>query len=290
VRDQHSGCVGAYLVEHDLFDFLLFSLPDNDTVSHKSGPHATLAAIAEADRQLERLMHAGGGPDAFLEEHAVILMGDHSQSPVEERIDLAPALGEWRVLRPNERPERAEIAVSPASRSAMVYVLDPERREELVPQLEATAMAIEGVDVVMRLVGEEALVKTERGELRFAPGEDLVDLRGARWSVDGEHAALDLRVEDGVVSSAAYPDALGRIWAALQCPGSGELLLSAGPGYEFVDWGGADHVGGGSHGSLHAVDSLGVLLWCGTGPPTTARPQWTIRDAVPLVREHFGLG
>jgi hypothetical protein len=93
-----------------------------------------------------------------------------------------------------------------------------------------------------------------------------------------------------VVSSAAYPDALGRIWAALRCPGSGELLLSAGPGYEFVDWGGADHVGGGSHGSLHAVDSLGVLLWCGTGPPTTARPQWTIRDAVPLVRGHFGLG
>jgi predicted AlkP superfamily pyrophosphatase or phosphodiesterase len=40
IRDQHSGCVGAYLVEHDLFDFLLFSLPDNDTHSHGNGPHA----------------------------------------------------------------------------------------------------------------------------------------------------------------------------------------------------------------------------------------------------------
>ena len=40
VRDQHAGCVGAYLVEHDLFDFLLLSLPDNDTHSHKHGPHA----------------------------------------------------------------------------------------------------------------------------------------------------------------------------------------------------------------------------------------------------------
>ena len=38
VRDQHAGCVGAYLVEHDLFDFLLLSLPDNDTHSHKNGP------------------------------------------------------------------------------------------------------------------------------------------------------------------------------------------------------------------------------------------------------------
>src|SRR5919109_1616148 len=40
IRDKHSGCVGAYLVEHDLFDFMLFSLPDNDTHSHKNGPHA----------------------------------------------------------------------------------------------------------------------------------------------------------------------------------------------------------------------------------------------------------
>ena len=35
VRDRHSGCVSSYLVEHDLFDFLLLSLPDNDWYSHK---------------------------------------------------------------------------------------------------------------------------------------------------------------------------------------------------------------------------------------------------------------
>ena len=42
-RDRHTGCVGAYLVEHDLFDFLLFSLPDNDTYSHKAGPDGQVA-------------------------------------------------------------------------------------------------------------------------------------------------------------------------------------------------------------------------------------------------------
>ena len=36
IRDRHSGCVGAYLVEHDLFDFLLLSLPDNDWYSHST--------------------------------------------------------------------------------------------------------------------------------------------------------------------------------------------------------------------------------------------------------------
>ena len=88
VRDRHAGCVGAHLVEHDLFDFLLLSLPDNDTHSHRNGPFAQVTSIAEADRQIERMMHAAGGPDAFLEEHAVIVCSDHSQSQVEAEIDL----------------------------------------------------------------------------------------------------------------------------------------------------------------------------------------------------------
>ena len=68
------------------------------------------------------------------------------------------------------------------------------------------------------------------------------------------------------------------------------MLLSAAPGYEFVDWGGADHVGGGSHGSLHRSDSLGALLWCGTGPETrAASDRWSLLDVAPMVREHFGL-
>src|ERR1700760_1979348 len=87
-RDQHTGCVGSYLAEHDLFDFLLFSLPDNDAYSHRNGPHAQVTSIAAADRQLERLMHAGGGPEQFLEDHAVIVCSDHSQAPVEASIRL----------------------------------------------------------------------------------------------------------------------------------------------------------------------------------------------------------
>ena len=80
IRDQHSGCVGEYMVEHDLFDFLLFSLPDNDTHSHKNGPFAQVDSLAEADRQLARLMAPAGGAEAFLEDHAVIVCSDHSQS------------------------------------------------------------------------------------------------------------------------------------------------------------------------------------------------------------------
>jgi hypothetical protein len=294
IRDQHTGCVGAYLVENDLFDFLLFSLPDNDAWSHKNGPHAQVTSIAAADRQLERLMHAAGGPDAFLDEHAVIVTSDHSQAPVEERIRLDQAFGEFDVATP--RPSRsvgAEVALSPAQRAAMIYALDPERRDELVERSLASIRELDGIDLVMWLTGEErqeAVVRSRRGELRFTAGGDLEDARGGRWSIDGHLGALRGEVQDGRFLCSEYPDALARIWSALRCPTGGDVILSAAPGYEFVDWGGADHLGGGSHGSLHRSDSLGALMWCGTGPDSRdARAQWSLRDVAPLVREHFGV-
>jgi hypothetical protein len=118
----------------------------------------------------------------------------------------------------------------------------------------------------------------------------MADDRGSRWSVEGELAVLEAGIEDARLRTREYPDALARLWTALNCPTAGDVLLSASHGYEFVDWGGADHVGGGSHGSLHRTDSLGVLLWCGTGPGSrTEREQWSLRDVVPMICEHFGL-
>jgi hypothetical protein len=293
IRDQHTGCVGAYLVEHDLFDFMLFSLPDNDAWSHKNGPHAQVTSIAAADRQLERLMHAAGGPDKFLEDHAVIVTSDHSQAPVEERIRLDQAFGEFAVATPSQSrsSQSAEVALSPAQRAAMIYALDPDDREDVVERAVKTVKDLDGVDLIMWMADGEAVVRRHRRELRFAPGGELTDCRGERWSVEGDLPALRAEVQDGRFLCTEYPDALSRIWSALCCPTAGDVLLSAGPGYEFVDWGGADHVGGGSHGSLHRSDSLGALLWCGTGPDSRdARETWSLRDVAPLIRDHFGLG
>jgi predicted AlkP superfamily pyrophosphatase or phosphodiesterase len=291
VRDQHTGCVGSYLLEHDLCDFMLFSLPDNDSWSHRNGPHSQVTSIAAADRQIERLMHAAGGIDQFLEEYAVIVTSDHSQALVEDSIRLDLALTDFHVATPSaSKSVGAELALCPSSRAAMIYVLDPERREELVPRALAAVKDVPGVDLAMYLDGGEAVMIAAGGhQLRFAPGGDLTDLRGLSWSVDGELDVLGARIADGLFETPDYPDALARVWSALGCETAGDILLSAGPGYEFVDWGGADHVGGGSHGSLHRSDSLGALLWCGTGPDTRdARAQWSLRDIAPMVRGHFG--
>jgi predicted AlkP superfamily pyrophosphatase or phosphodiesterase len=289
-RDQHTACVGAHCVENDLFDFMLFSLPDNDTYSHKRGPYAQVTSIASADRALEQLMHAGGGPDEFLEEHAVIVMSDHSQIAVVDRVNLGAALAGFDVLTPyDSRMEGKEIAVCPSQRSAQVYVLDDDRRDSLTKDAARDLEGVEGVDLVVRQVDDgEAAVWSPRGELRFGPGGDLIDPRGCSWSVDGDLDTLGLDVGDGRVSSGSYPDALGRLWSALESPTTGDVLLSAGGGYEFVDWGGVAHVGGGSHGSLHRGDSLGALITAGVEMPE--RESWGIQDVTPMILDHFGIG
>jgi len=346
VRDRHSGCVSEYMVEHDLFDFLLLSLPDNDWYSHKHGPDGQLTSLAAADLQLARVMEAAGGVDEFLAEHAFIAMADHSQALVTDTIDLQAALADLGVLQPSGgssilgalsalgslreqiRPDASStasatsppehvpaervgvrraretgdveprIAVCPSQRAAMVYALRPEERDAMRASVVTRALAIDGVELIAWLArdahdrpAEGVVCRPDCGELRFAPGGDLRDGRGESWHVDGELAVLDATVRggDNVLQSPDYPDALARLWSALTCPTSGEVLLSAAPGYEFVDWGGAAHVGGGSHGSLHASDSLAPLVLTGIHPPADPPGQWAIRDVAALVNGHFGV-
>ncbi len=289
VRDRHSGCVGSYLVEHDLFDFLLLSLPDNDNWSHRYGPENQLDSLAEADRQIWRLFEAGGGVDRFLAEHAVIVIADHAHTLVESTISLVSHFtGRFDIRLPTDlrEPGSAQVALCPNSRAAMIYVLEPRLLRAVVDR----ARRLEGVEHVIWRDGEEVVVAGDAGgELRLAPGDGVRDLRGRSWRVHGALAVLEGRIEDGMFRSERFPDALGRIWDAASCPAAGEVLLSAADGVEFTDWGGASHIGGGSHGSLGAGDSLVPLICCGLDGELE-REQWSIKDVVPLVRRHFGLG
>jgi hypothetical protein len=307
VRDRHSGCVGAHLVEHDLFDFMLLSLPDNDWHSHRSGPDGQPRSIALADLQLARVVDAAGGVDAFLEEHAVIVMADHSQAPVHSAVSLPGELTELGVLAPgagatsrarrmvpggNGAGRSPQIAVCPSQRAAMVYVLDEDRRERTRSEVVRRALGVDGVELVMWLerdahdaVAEAVVAGPGKGEVRFCPGEDLEDLRGRSWCLEGDLAVLGGSVRDGRLDAPGHPDALHRAWAALNCQSSGDVVLSAAPGYEFADLGGQAHVGGGSHGSLRGEDSLGALIMCGVEVPE--REQWAITDVARIVEGHF---
>jgi hypothetical protein len=297
-RDAYSACVGCELVRDDGYDFLLFSLPDNDHHTHTRGIGAMRDSIAHADRCFGQLVDAAGGIDAFCDDHAVILVADHAQTDVRASLPLTAAVGErWSVLEPNaERPELAELAVSPTARGAAVYALGENgRAESRLRAVRALLGELEGVDLVARLSpanGDppEAIVESDRGELRFRPGTQITDPGGASWDLEGSNDALGLREADGRISSASHPDPLARLWSALRAPNAGDLLVSLADGYECVDWGGASHLGGASHGALAAGDSLGPLILCGLeSGPGEDREQWALRDVADLVLEHFGV-
>jgi len=308
-RDGYAACCAAELMKEDLYDFLLLSLPDNDHYSHSHGPEASVESIAKADACFATYAEEAGGLDEFLAGHAVILLADHAQTDVHRGLPLAELLGsEWSVLQPSEeRPELAQLAVSPTGRAAHVYLLpgEGERAEPL--EVAARLSVIEGIDLVCRLVdgageplrrqnpgvpaaGGWAVVERGGVWLRFRPGGDVADLRGGSWEVEGELEALEAAVEDGRLSSVTYPDPLARVWSALSAPHAGDFIVSLAPGCETVDWGGVSHAGGGSHGALHAGDSLGPLLFVGCGPRSAdEREQWALRDVAAVIRAHFGL-
>src|SRR2546423_4008893 len=97
-RDPYSGCVGAFVERNDLYDFMLFSLPDNDHFPHRHGPGATISSIARADRHLGELVGAAAGGERSFAAHGVVLMADLSHSAVTARIRIDAALAGWRAL------------------------------------------------------------------------------------------------------------------------------------------------------------------------------------------------
>jgi Type I phosphodiesterase / nucleotide pyrophosphatase len=317
-RDGYSACCAAELERADEYDFLLLSLPDNDNYSHRYGPEASVESIAKADHCFAKLVDAAGGLDAFLADHALILLADHAQTAVDRGLPLAELLArEWTVLAPSDdRPELAQLAVSPTGRAAHVYLLPGEGERAEPGAVRRRLAETEGVDLVCWLeAADGALLRRDgvgvpagaaptavverRGErLRFrradrrrrTAGDRLADLRGGRWDIEGDPEVLAATVEDGRIRSDEYPDPLARVFSALTAPHAGDLVVSLSPGYEAVDWGGISHAGGGSHGSLHAGDSLGPLLFVGCGPESASeREQWTLRDVAPVVLSHFGI-
>jgi len=111
--------------------------------------------------------------------------------------------------------------------------------------------------------------------------EPSVDL--ALYLLDGTLVARRGGDEDDALLD-EYPDGRARAEAALRNPNAGEVILSAAPGWEFVDLAGHHHVGGGSHGALAAADSEVPMLSVGLGDPPAS-----ITGIKELVAAHFGV-
>jgi hypothetical protein len=286
-HDRHAAAIGRWLVTRDGFDFLLYYLPDVDQAQHRSGPEGVLDDVAQADGNLARLADAAGGLDAFLERYAVILLADHGQTSVVRAADLRPAFDGLRLFAgsPRSKPEDCQVALAASNRVAMLYRLtDAPAPRALAARVEP----VDGVDLVAFGEGDDIVVRRAGGELRFRRGGPVADRRGNTYTIDGDAGVLVLERDGDVVTSSAYPNALERIAGLLGSVNAGEVVVSAGPGVEFLDGGGSSHVPGGSHGSLSADDSVVPLVTFGVDASSLpAEP--SITDVHGLVRRHFGL-
>jgi hypothetical protein len=324
-RDQYSACCAAELVSRNRFDFMLLSFPDNDNYSHRHGPGESVTSIERADLCMADVIRAAGGMDGFLADHALILLADHAHTDVTSPLELIDGMARrFDVLRASEdRPEAAEVAVSPTSRAAHIYILDEQDNPIRHRRVREHAASIKGVELVSWLerpdgtpvvrkgpghagiVNPTVTVMRDGRTMSFEPaGEEtgvregpdasrtaeavVGDRRGRTWSIRGDLSVLEASVAGGRIETPVYPDALGRLYSAMRAPHSGDLMISAELGYECLDWGGAAHIGGGSHGSLRREDSEGPLLFVGCGPESAReREQWALQDVAPVIRDHF---
>ncbi|HET8743556.1 MAG TPA: alkaline phosphatase family protein [Gaiella sp.] len=250
--DAYAAAVGRWLVTRDGFDFMLFYLSDYDYASHLEGPDAARAVLGRCDEAVGGLVEAAGGFEAFLERYALVVMSDHGQTAVRH---VARAADAFR--------HAPETLVAASNRAAHVY-----RLGDAAPSARALAERLDGepyADVVLFREDGAAVARRDGAELLV---RETVDGLG----LEGDAAVLD------------QPDAVRRAVAALRCPNAGDVVVSAAAGWELADLAGKHHLGGGSHGSLDAGDSLVPVLTVGLGDETPA----SVVDVAPLVLRYLG--
>jgi hypothetical protein len=286
-------------------DFTVAYFPDNDHHSHQVGPEEALPVLKHVDSRLGDLFRAYGGLKKMLSEFCIIITGDHAQSDMiadEEtaNIKLDQLLADFAIA-PAGKSWQADdqLMICPDMRTAQIYFqnINPAQLEHVA----ALLLADSRVDQLIWTAeysgsGEKGyyVATLDRGRLRFWPSADgvntAVDHYGCPWSWVGNLATVGGEVlADGTLIFHNYPNAFERIVGALDCKNSGHLWLTARPGCEFSIKETNIHAGGGSHGSLHALDSLSPLLVAGAPEEIQLPLHPRTVDIAPLCMEVLGL-
>lgn len=253
-------------------NFTLAYFPRNDYLSHSQGPLKAHRQLDELDAGLGEIFEAYGGIDKFLGDVGLLITGDHSQSEIKADDDAAISLEKLLeeqfsiAVSGEEWDSEYEIMAAPNLRAAQLYFKDPSHAnlQKAIHLLRADSR----IDQIMwrsdELNGREGyVVANGNARIRFMRGRRASDQHGNGWDWEGDLRAVDGQINDGLLTFPQYPNAFERIAGILDSEASGQLWMSASLGYEFEMPVIGIHAGGGSHGSLHAQDSLSPLLLAG---------------------------
>lgn len=306
--DDHTGEVLLHLARTGtLPDLTVAYFPDNDFESHKVGPAEALGCVSKVDGYLGELAEALGGVEELAGRYCLIITGDHSHCDVvegdEASVPLDELLAGYAVADHGaEWGDEDDLLVCLNLRAAQIYMRRPSAGD--AERVAAALLSDPRVDQVLwrpRDVGAPdagyVVVTGDRGRLRFWPGgggaQSGRDAYGQPWSWEGDLGAVGGRRDGaGLLSFPDYPNAFERVAAGLDHAGAGPLWVTARPGHSLSlgsTTGIEVHAGGGSHGALHARDSLVPLLLAGA-PPGVALPEHprTV-DVAPLCLAALGI-
>lgn len=261
--------LASIIKQNKLPAFTFAYLPDADAQLHKHGPD-DLQAIEHADQSLQQLLDLYGSWEAAADAAIWIVLGDSGQSLVDSNkqqalIKMNELLGQYSLWSPKKQD--AQLALALNERMGYIHILDNSiSYSELVDTLKQ--------DKRIRFIawhehGKNIVESADfAGQLSFAPQGGYRDQYNQQWDIEGELPILDLTIDDKQqVSYGQYPDALARLHGALHAQSGSIVIIDVKPSYELHERHSYNHVGGGSHGSLHQADSLVPLIAVGASKP-----------------------
>ncbi|WP_249870635.1 alkaline phosphatase family protein [Oceanobacillus saliphilus] len=269
-NDKFSANELSYLIREDLLPpFTIAYFPDYDQSVHKNGIMDT-KGIQKVDKQLQRILNENESWEDALENNIWIIIGDNGQANIERSrkkalINLRELLSSYSIVKLRRGvTAEDEIVLGVNERMSYIYTLNPKK----VP-LTAIAQIMQQdyrIDVIACKQGDAITVTSgvRDGQLQFSPNGILSDEYGKHWNVEGDLEILDIKKEGNNITFGEYPDALARLHASLFSHEGEYMVVSAKPGYEFKGESSPTHIGGASHGGLHAQDSLVSMIVYGT--------------------------
>jgi len=252
----------SLIKENRLPDVTLAYFPDLDGKLHQNGPNE-LQGVRELDGLLQEILNAFGSWEEALQQCRFVLIGDSGVTETARQRDqalirLETLLDGYRFYRlGNRQAADDDVAVAINGRMAYLYTLSPRvTLSELVDRLKKDAR----IDLIAWKENDWIHVQKGNRRMQYRSGQEKTDRFGQQWEIRGETAVMDLKEENGTLSSPLYPDGLKRLESAFHSHSGRFLIVTAKPGAEFAADGAPNHPGGGNHGSLDASDSLIPLL------------------------------
>ena len=148
-QDEMWTAAAADILQKHKPNLLLFHLLTLDDTNHEYGPMspASMTAMAFLDAKVKQIMdaiHQSGRA----KKTTVIVVSDHGFRAYKHKIHPNVMLKTNGLLTEEPGHSKGEAWVLPEGGTAGVYVTDPERKAELVPQLRRMFTDVEGIDKV----------------------------------------------------------------------------------------------------------------------------------------------